>query len=156
MPTEHVFNGNVNLYTTYELEVQPAQGAIPLIATFEPAGTWVIKRDHFGKQGRLEILDEDVVITLRFDAAGQHDAAQGHMHIDLKCLFDLPLLDSKLKIRLDQRTYQLGAYSVSGAPPDSANGRIRLAGSGMFSEGMLGGHDCLIEVAGTFSPNPWA
>lgn len=156
MPTEHIFSGGVKLYTTYNIGDQPAQGALPLIATFGPAGVWMIKRNHFGTGGRFEIPGEDVVISLRFDAAGQHDAAQGSAQIDLSCLFDLPLLDSKLKIKLDHQSYQLGSYSVSGAPIDSATGSIRLAGSGKFSAGMLGGHDCLIEVSGTFSPNPWA
>ena len=156
MPTEHIFSGDVKLYTTYNIGDQPALGALPFIATFGPAGAWMIKRHHFGTGGRFEIPGEDVVISLRFDAAGQYDAAQGSALIDLSCLFDLPLLDSKLKIKLDQQTYQLGNHNVSGAPLDSANGWLRLAGSGKFSAGMLAGHDCLIEVAGTFSPSPWA
>jgi hypothetical protein len=156
MTTEHAFSGSVKLYTTYNIGTQPAAGALPLTATFGPAGAWAIKRHHFGTAGRFEIPGEDVVISLRFDAAGQHDAALGTMQIDLSCLFDLPLQDSKLKITLDHKSYQLGNYSVSGAPPDRATGQIRVAGGGKFSAGMLGGHDCLIEVAGTFSPNPWA
>ncbi|HAX20950.1 MAG TPA: hypothetical protein DCY64_11790 [Hydrogenophaga sp.] len=155
MLTEHEFIGDVKLYTTYNIGDQPAQGALPLIAIFGPAGEWMIKRHHFGTGGRFEIPGEDVVISLRFDAAGQHDATQGSIQIDMSCLFDLPLLDSKLKIKLDHQSYQLGNHKVSGAPIDSATGRIRLAGSGKFSAGMLGGHDCLIEVAGMFNPNPW-
>lgn len=156
MPSEHFFSGDVKLYTTYNLDDQPAQGSLPLIATFEPDGVWMIKRHHFGTGGRFEIPAESVVISIRQDAAGQHDAAQGNMQIELNCLFELPVgPSSRLKVKLDQNSYQLKEYSVSGTLIDGTTGRVRLAGSGKFAAGLLGGHDCLIEVAGMFNPNPW-
>jgi hypothetical protein len=156
MPTTHAFTGNVRLFTDYDLASQPATGALPLQATFDAEGRWRVEPQDFGDGGRFDIPSANVSISLREAAIGRHDSATAEIDVVLSCAFDLPLGDSTLQIQLDPGTYTLDAYSVAGAPLDAGTGRVRLAGAGNFKHGMLNGYRCLVEVDGSFTPNPWA
>jgi hypothetical protein len=161
MPSTSTCQGVATLWSTHTSFPGPKQQPFHFDAGFESRnGRWTVTRfepilipDVDSPLGKLK-----VTVALLPPTAGAWDAATGAMSVGARFEFRFSkpaIRASTLEITLDtDNAHRPPPHAVQGARLNAATGAVTLAGVGTFTNGVLIGVQCAIQLTGTFAPLP--